>query len=36
VRATGPWYAATLRDSYFDAVRNEPRFRALASAQAGS
>jgi len=36
VRATGPWYAATLRDSYFDPVRNEPRFRALASAQAGS
>jgi TolB-like protein len=35
VRATGPWYAATLRESYFDAVRNEPRFRALASAQAG-
>jgi TolB-like protein len=36
VRATGPWYAATLRDSGFDAVRNEPRFRALAAAQAGS
>ena len=35
VRATGPWYAATLRESHFDAVRNEPRFRALASAQAG-
>jgi predicted Zn-dependent protease len=36
VRAPGPWYAATLRDSYFDSVRNEPRFRALASAQAGT
>jgi hypothetical protein len=35
VRASGPWYAATLRDSNFDSVRNEPRFRALASAQAG-
>ena len=35
VRATGPWYAATLRDSHFDSVRNEARFRALASAQAG-
>jgi Tfp pilus assembly protein PilF len=34
VRALGPWYAATLRDSNFDSVRNEPRFRALA--QAGS
>jgi len=35
VRATGPWYAATLRDSHFDSVRNEARFRALASAQSG-
>ena len=36
VRASGPWYAATLRDSNFDSVRNEPRFRALATAQAGT
>ena len=36
VRALGPWYYATLRDSNFDSVRNEPRFRALASAQVGS
>jgi tetratricopeptide (TPR) repeat protein/TolB-like protein len=36
VRALGPWYAATLRDRTFDSVRNEPRFRALASAQVGS
>jgi adenylate cyclase len=35
VWASGPWYAATLRDPNFDSVRNEPRFRALASAQAG-
>lgn len=36
VRPLGPWYAATLRDSSFDSVRNEPRFRKLALAQAGS
>ena len=36
VRPLGPWYAATLRDSSFDSVRNEPRFRRLALAQAGS
>jgi len=36
VRASGPWYAATLRDSNFDSVRNEPRFRALAGGQSGT
>ena len=36
VRPLGPWYAATLRDSSFDSVRNEPRFKRLALAQAGS
>lgn len=36
VRPLGPWYAATLRDSSFDSVRNEPRFRRLALAGAGS
>jgi len=36
VRPLGPWYSATLRDSSFDSVRNEPRFRRLAIAGAGS
>ena len=36
VRPLGPWYAATLRDSSFDSVRNEPRFKRLAVAGAGS
>jgi len=36
VRPLGPWYAATLRDSSFDSVRNEPRFKRLALAGAGS
>jgi hypothetical protein len=31
VRPLGPRYTASLRDSAFDRLRNEPRFRALVS-----
>jgi TolB-like protein len=33
VRPRGPWYAAMLRASIFDRVRNDPRFRALLDAR---
>jgi len=36
VRPLGPRYAASLRDSSFDRLRNEPRFRALVSNRSGS
>jgi len=35
VRPMDPRYAASLRDSTFDRLRNEPRFRALVSNRAG-
>jgi TolB-like protein len=36
VRPLGPRYAASLKDSSFDRLRNEPRFRALVSIRSGS
>jgi TolB-like protein len=33
VRPRGPWFAALLRASSFDRMRNEPRFRALVEPQ---
>jgi hypothetical protein len=36
VRPLGPRYTASLRDSSFDRLRNEPRFRALVSNRSGS
>lgn len=36
VRPLGPRYKASLRDSNFDRLRNEPRFKALVSNRAGS
>jgi TolB-like protein len=35
VRPLGPRYTASLRDSTFDRLRSEPRFRALVSTRAG-
>ena len=35
VRPLGPRYTASLRDSTFDRLRNEPRFRTLVSTRAG-